>query len=350
MKPNPAKVTSAWWQLIKKGPAFRQNTTFCYNLKYNQKLKVLIDILNGGKKMNTIIVSAFHLCGKTYAKEHSDHLLIEEVSYSDFSWRINKCGRKVPIKGEGPWLKFVEQIKSLQGKVDIILVDGGLKTREVLTDNGLTFVSVLPEPWLANEWTGRYYRNQEFGFKNYHIEHSYSFVCHSILPYGKKVFRLQSGEYLSDILEKIVNDYPFDDEILFDIKKILKYEYNNHRTSISARGHYEVYSLSKNISFDIYHNEASIKLTVNMGPCSNMSYDFLECISDEDGEYWVINSEDTAEAEAEIMQKLNITDIIYSPTKAQWRPGPPVYFTIDRDDNLFFSAYISVPLLNKTIY
>lgn len=96
-------------------------------------------------------------------------------------------------------------IKEIQDSTaDIILVESDNKTRKVLTDAGIDFVTVYPKIFLKNEWIGRAYLNDkspEYLAMNWES----SITKIEKQPHGKRIFWLDRQIlFLEEMLPVII--------------------------------------------------------------------------------------------------------------------------------------------------
>ena len=182
---------------------------------------------------NTLIISAYTCCGKTYASEHIKDYDILDVNLCNFKtikrfpneeeiekereqWdsslhlmsverHLNQFKQQI-ISVNNPDFpnNFIRYIKENIGKVDIIFVDSDIKIRQWLNEAKIKFVTVYPWSSCLQEWIGRMYlqdypdiiiRNKINGW-----HHEVYFVKE---PCGDQFFRLTCGEYIN---ERLIND------------------------------------------------------------------------------------------------------------------------------------------------
>lgn len=96
--------------------------------------------------MNTVIISAFPACGKSYVFENEKKIKVLDSDSSQFSWRVDGSGQKV--RDENFPGNYIQHIKDNLGKADVIFVSSHLQVREAMAAAGLKFVTVYPEPYL----------------------------------------------------------------------------------------------------------------------------------------------------------------------------------------------------------
>lgn len=103
----------------------------------------------------TLIISAFPACGKTYAAKYLSERGVDvlDSDSSKFSWITDKNGNKV----RNP--RFIEEyiahIKENIGKVDLILVSSHETVRLALQENHIGYIFVCPDVNLKEQWIGR---------------------------------------------------------------------------------------------------------------------------------------------------------------------------------------------------
>ena len=188
---------------------------------------------------NTIVISAYPCCGKTYAFEnYQGKFSILDSDSSKFSWierkrtpeeleEIRKAWDAKPhrlpgvlyierikdeiIKVRNPnFIKdYITHIKENIGKVDFIFVSSHLEVRKALNDEGIIYVTVYPGNCMLNEWVGRMYRRgSDKKFIDFQIEHWDEFTKNIVNePHGIHLFRLGYDEYID--LEKIQYWYKY---------------------------------------------------------------------------------------------------------------------------------------------
>ena len=143
------------------------------------------------------VISAFPGCGKTHF--HNKHGII-----SDY-WTLDSDSSKFD-KANFPQ-NYLEHIKkSLENKCRFIFVSSHKPVREELVKEGIKFALVYPDIKLKDEYIQRYKdcgSNETFvklletNYENWITELTIQGGCEHIV--------LQSGQYLSDVIEKIKN-------------------------------------------------------------------------------------------------------------------------------------------------
>ena len=182
---------------------------------------------------NTLIISAYTCCGKTYASEHMKKYDILDVDIRKFK-TIKRLPNEEEIEKERQWWEsslhlmsteahlnhfkkqiisvdntnfpdnFIQYIKDNIGKVDVIFVDSDIRIRQWINEAKIKFVTVYPWSSCLQEWIGRMYlqdypdiiiRNKINGW-----EHETYLIKE---PYGDQLIRLSHGKYIS---EKFIDD------------------------------------------------------------------------------------------------------------------------------------------------
>ena len=135
---------------------------------------------------NTLIISAYTCCGKTYASEHMKNYDILDVDVSKFKtikrlpneeeiekehqrWEsslhlmsveghLNQFKQQI-IKVDNPDFpdNFIQYIKENIGKVDVIFVDSDIRIRQWLDKAKIKFITIYPLNNCLPEWVGRMY-------------------------------------------------------------------------------------------------------------------------------------------------------------------------------------------------
>lgn len=182
---------------------------------------------------NTLIISAYTCCGKTYASEHIKDYDILDVNLCNFKtikrfpneeeieeerkrWdsslhlmsteaHLNQFKQQI-ISVDNPDFpnNFIQYIKENIGKVDVIFVDSDVRIRRWLNDAKINFVIVYPWSDCLQEWVGRMYLCNH---SNYIIKNRINSWEHEVYPtkepLGDKLIRLSHGKYIS---EKLIDD------------------------------------------------------------------------------------------------------------------------------------------------
>ena len=102
---------------------------------------------------NTRIISAFPASGKSYLFNNSQLDCVDSDS-SLFSWLLIPNGQG-KVRNPNFIRDYGEHILGLVGRVDYVFVSSHREVREMLTNLGLKWVSVMPRYEMKNEITGR---------------------------------------------------------------------------------------------------------------------------------------------------------------------------------------------------
>lgn len=155
---------------------------------------------------NTLVISAYTCCGKTYASEHMKNYDILDVDIRKF-----KTIKRLPIKqqiisADNPDFpnNFIQYIKENIGKVDVIFVDSDIRIRQWLDKAKIKFVTVYPWNNCLSEWVGRMYLQD---YPDLIIRNKINRWHHGVLrnkePLGDYLIRLVHGKYID---EKLIDD------------------------------------------------------------------------------------------------------------------------------------------------
>lgn len=182
---------------------------------------------------NTLVISAYTCCGKTYASEHiKDYDILdvdirkfkiikrlpneEEIEKERQRWELslhlmsveghlNQFKRQT-ISVDNPDFpdNFIQYIKENIGKVDVIFVDSDIRIRQWLDKAKIKFVTVYPWNSCLSEWVGRMYLQD---YPDFIIRNKINGWHHEVYtveePYGDLLSRLSYGEYIN---EKLIDD------------------------------------------------------------------------------------------------------------------------------------------------
>ena len=109
---------------------------------------------------DTIIISAFPACGKTWCVENlKDKFDMSDSDSSNFSWVDNITENGTLVRERNPEFpkNYIDHIKSLIGEKDFIFVSSHDVVRNALKENGLSYFLVYPDNTSDNKclWTQR---------------------------------------------------------------------------------------------------------------------------------------------------------------------------------------------------
>lgn len=107
--------------------------------------------------METLAISAFPGCGKTYVKEHNDDLTILDSDSSNYSW-IYKDGVKTEERDPNFPANYMNHIKEelASKEYDFIFVSSHETVRKALKENDIPYISVIPDVSAKEEWLQRF--------------------------------------------------------------------------------------------------------------------------------------------------------------------------------------------------
>ena len=124
--------------------------------------------------METLVVSAYPACGKTYFYEkYKDKYKILDSDSSNFSWKERKRTEAELQEIKRQWNEeshlikerdpnfpnnYIQHIKDNIGKVDTIFVSSHAVVRYAMQCAGIKYITVYPDEDCLNEWVGRMYR------------------------------------------------------------------------------------------------------------------------------------------------------------------------------------------------
>lgn len=159
---------------------------------------------------DTLVISAFPCCGKSYMyKNYQYKYSILDSDSSDFKW----LSKEEKIANPDFPNNYIKHIQDNIGKIDIIFVSSHLEVRELMTKAKIEFCTVYPDEKLLNEWVGRMYRRgNDKSFIDFQIDHWDQFMKDIYTePYGFWLVKLGSNEYISNHIGR-----------MFDNRKLLR--------------------------------------------------------------------------------------------------------------------------------
>lgn len=105
---------------------------------------------------NTILISAFPCCGKSYCyKNYQNKFIILDSDSSQFSWVKDKNGNNTKTRNPDFPQNYINHIFKNIGQVDFIFISSHEVVRKALQDNKLKYVLVYPEYDCKEEWIKR---------------------------------------------------------------------------------------------------------------------------------------------------------------------------------------------------
>lgn len=107
---------------------------------------------------DTVVISAFPACGKTYAfnnvSKYSKYNMLDSDS-SNYSWIKDEAGNNTTERNPDFPNNYIEHIKENIGKVDFIFVSSHKVVRDALRENDIKYVLIYPDVSLKKEWLDR---------------------------------------------------------------------------------------------------------------------------------------------------------------------------------------------------
>lgn len=105
---------------------------------------------------NTIIISAFPCCGKSYCYNHyQDSYSMLDSDSSQFSWEKDENGKNTNIRNPAFPDNYIKHIIENIGKADFIFVSSHKVVREALKENKIKHISVYPDFSCKEEYLQR---------------------------------------------------------------------------------------------------------------------------------------------------------------------------------------------------
>lgn len=138
----------------------------------------------------TILISTFPGCGKSHLFKNKGDRTILDSDSSTFD------------KTEFPQ-NYIKHIRENIDKTDIILISSHDVVRDALLVNGIKFTLVYPDISIKDEYIQRYIdRGNNEQFVKLLKENWETWITDMEKQKGCKHIKLQSGQYLSDVLNK----------------------------------------------------------------------------------------------------------------------------------------------------
>ena len=162
--------------------------------------------------MDTLIICGFPGVGKTFAVENIERYKILDADSSEFSWII-------PLRPDGtrnrnPYFpnNYIEHIKDNMGKYDIIFVSSHDIVRKALKESKLNYVVVIPYRNLKNHYIERLInRESNVGLIKAVLNNWDNWLSsiETIDGVFTRIYYLEYDEYLSNILDNIMNTHKY---------------------------------------------------------------------------------------------------------------------------------------------
>ena len=139
--------------------------------------------------VDTLVISAFPGCGKSHLFRNKGEKKILDSDSSTFD------------KSQFPQ-NYIEHIKSNIGEVDVILVSSHKEVREALVNESITFTLVYPSKDIKEEYIQRYIdRGNDGKFVELLKQNWDNWIDELENQEGCEKIKLESGQYLSDVIE-----------------------------------------------------------------------------------------------------------------------------------------------------
>lgn len=106
--------------------------------------------------MDTIVISAFPACGKSWCYNNlQDRFSMLDSDSSNYSWIKDENGKNTDKRNPDFPNNYIEHIKENLGKVDFIFVSSHENVRKAMVENEIKFVMVYPRVDQLENWIGR---------------------------------------------------------------------------------------------------------------------------------------------------------------------------------------------------
>ena len=147
---------------------------------------------------DTLVISAFPACGKTYSFEnYKDDFDMLDSDSSDFSWIKDENGQNTKERNPEFPSNYIKYIKNNIGKVDIIFVSSHKVVRDALRKEKIETIMIYPNKENKEEWIRRFRkRGNDEVFINFISSNWNSFLDDIGKEYGFQHYILSSNEYI----------------------------------------------------------------------------------------------------------------------------------------------------------
>lgn len=145
------------------------------------------------------VVSAFPGCGKSYLFQSNSSRIILDSDSIHFSWADEERTVRNPNFPDN----YMTHIQESRPESDLVLVSSHAEVRRAMLKKGIPYHLVMPEPACKEDWLNRLrQRGSPASFvalidSNWD---SWTSILPEELDYNVQVSRLDSGQYLADIL------------------------------------------------------------------------------------------------------------------------------------------------------
>lgn len=168
--------------------------------------------------MNTMIISAFPACGKTYLYRNQNVLKFRTFKYNTDQLSFLDSDSSKFEKKEGWEKRYIDYIESKLGTVDFIFISQHEEVLQELNNRKIPFVIVVPEnlPWtdehkkelIKQQWFGRFILRDNSHIKDFErwlnlLKDNYDnwTSLEHIMKHNPVTFlTLKEAQYLKDIM------------------------------------------------------------------------------------------------------------------------------------------------------
>lgn len=157
----------------------------------------------------SLVISAFPGCGKSYCTKNSKlNYSIQDSDSSNYSWIKDADGNNTNERNPDFPANYINHIKELIGKVDIIFVSSHENVRQALKDAGINAIYVYPDKSLKDEYIRRFReRGNDEKFISFISSNWYRFIDQlDSESCEMKVKFMNPDSYINNSLEKIIEE------------------------------------------------------------------------------------------------------------------------------------------------
>lgn len=155
--------------------------------------------------MDTIVISAFPACGKSWCYNNlQDKFSMLDSDSSNYSWIKDENGKNTDKRNPDFPNNYIEHIKENLGKIDFIFVSSHENVRKALIENEIPFMMVYPEEGQLEHWIERMEkRGNDNKFISFIADNWNDIVINTIDQrryVSELVFHLRRDEYMDESL------------------------------------------------------------------------------------------------------------------------------------------------------
>ena len=148
----------------------------------------------------TTVISGFPGIGKSHLFKNDSGLKVSDSDSSNFSWESE--GVRHP---DWPG-NYMDHIKSLIGKMDVILVSSHDVVRDAMQEAGIEYCLVFPDKSIKDEYIDRYVqRGNNEKFVELLGQNWEGWIDGLENDKAPNKHRLKEGDYLSDVIKDILD-------------------------------------------------------------------------------------------------------------------------------------------------